>query len=226
MVALGRARDDLVRDRCRCTLPGKGSSGNGSSRCKIPSGEVSPLLLKQHEALLREIPEPLHILDSAGRIVYWNLGAERLFEFSGAEAIGKSADDLVGILTPRADGDSIHANDYADTDRWTGILQAVTKQGRAIQIERRRTRISEGDETVGEVIFDLDLGERNRLQKVERRRQRLEALGTLASGIAHDLNNLLTPILMSSRMLQRGDQRIDRDAMLETIVMGAGRAPN
>jgi signal transduction histidine kinase len=58
---------------------------------------------------------------------------------------------------------------------------------------------------------------------VQRRRQRLEALGTLASGIAHDLNNLLTPILMSSRMMQRGGKNIDREAMLETIVTGASR---
>ena len=58
---------------------------------------------------------------------------------------------------------------------------------------------------------------------VERRRQRLESLGTLASGIVHDLNNLLTPILMSSRMLQRTDANIDRDALLATISTSASR---
>ncbi len=189
----------------------------------VSEREVSRVRLKQHEALLREIPEPLHILDSAGRIIYWNLGAERMFGFSGSEAIGQSANDLVGIVPPEGDRDNVHADEYADSDRWTGVLRAVTKEGRSIRIERRRTRISEGGDTIGEVIFDLDLGERNRLQKVERRRQRLEALGTLASGIAHDLNNLLTPILMSSRMLQRGGERIDRAAMLETIVTGASR---
>lgn len=60
-------------------------------------------------------------------------------------------------------------------------------------------------------------------QRIQRRRQRLESLGTLASGIAHDLNNLLTPILMSSRMLQRGDTHVDRDALLETISTSAER---
>lgn len=58
---------------------------------------------------------------------------------------------------------------------------------------------------------------------VERRRQRLESLGTLASGIVHDLNNLLTPILMSSRMLQRTDANVDRDALLATISTSASR---
>ena len=58
---------------------------------------------------------------------------------------------------------------------------------------------------------------------VQRRRQRLESLGTLASGIVHDLNNLLTPILMSSRMLQRSDPNINRKALLETISHSASR---
>ncbi len=189
----------------------------------VSEREVSRLRLKQHEALLREIPEPLHILDSVGRIIYWNLGAQRLFGYTASEAIGQSANDLLRIIPPAGDNNNIHAIEYAEADRWIGELDAVTKDGRRLRIERRRTRIAEGDDMIGEVIFDLDLGERTRLQRVQRRRQRLEALGTLASGIAHDLNNLLTPILMSSRMLQRASENLDREAMLETIVTGASR---
>lgn len=189
----------------------------------VSEREVSRLRLKQHEALLREIPDPLHIVDSTGTIIYWNVGAQRLFGYTSSEAIGRSANDLLGIVPPEGDDNNIHAAEYVDADRWTGELDAVTKDGRRMRIERRRTRIAEGDETIGEVVFDLDLGERKRLQRVQRRRQRLEALGTLASGIAHDLNNLLTPILMSSRMMQRGGANLDREAMLETIVSGASR---
>ncbi len=58
---------------------------------------------------------------------------------------------------------------------------------------------------------------------IDRRRQRLESLGTLASGIAHDLNNLLTPILMSCRMLQRDQASVNRAALLETIEQAATR---
>jgi PAS domain S-box-containing protein len=189
----------------------------------VSEREVSRLRLKQHEALLREIPEPLHILDAVGRVIYWNVGAQRLYGYTALEAIGQSAHDLLKIVPPAGDSDNVHAREYMDVDRWTGQLQAVTKDGRLLRIERRRTRISEGDATVGEVIFDLDLGQRSRLNRGERRSQRLEALGTLASGITHDLNNLLTPILMSSRMLQRGGEHLDREAMLETIVSAASR---
>ncbi len=139
------------------------------------------------------------------------------------EAIGQSSNDLLRIVPPEGDSDNIHSTEYVEADRWTGELDAVTKDGRRLRIERRRTRIAEGDDKIGEVIFDFDLGERTRLQRVQRRRQRLEALGTLASGIAHDLNNLLTPILMSSRMMQRGGENLDREALLETVVAGASR---
>ncbi len=189
----------------------------------VSERKSSRLRLRHHEALLREIPEPLHILDSGGQIIYWNNGAQRLYGYQASEAIGKSAADLLGILPPSGDDNNVHSLDYAEADRWTGQLRATTKEGRSLRIERRRTRITEGAEMIGEVIFDLDLGEHTRLQRVERRRQRLEALGMLASGIAHDLNNLLTPILMSSRMLQRGGDKFDRDAMLETVVAGASR---
>ena len=192
----------------------------------VTEREVSRLRLKQHEALLREIPEPIHIVDSVGRIIYWNVGAQRLYGYTSAEAIGQSANDLLNIVPPEGDRDNIHAIEYAQAERWTGELDVVTRDGHQLRIERRRTRISEGNNTIGNVIFDLDLGERNRAQSMHRRGQRLESLGTLASGIAHDLNNLLTPILMSSRMLQRGGDKLDSDALLETIVSGASRGAN
>ncbi len=189
----------------------------------VSEREISRLRLKQHEALLREIPEPLQILDAAGRIIYWNVGAQRLFGYSASEAIGKTANDLLRIIPPDGNNANIHAAEYTHVDRWTGELEAISKTGTHLRIERRRTRITEDDDTIGEVIFDLNLDERSHHQLVQRRQQRLEALGTLASGIAHDLNNLLTPILMGSRMLQRGGENLDRDALLATIVSGASR---
>ena len=188
----------------------------------VSERHASQLRLKQQEALLAEIPEPLHILDSEGRIVYWNRGAEQLFGFEATEAIGKSANDLLRIVPPK-DDESIHTSEYVEAVRWTGELRATSKDGLSLNIERRRTRLTEEDATIGEVVLDLDLGERKRMQLVERRRQRLESLGTLASGITHDLNNLLTPILMSSRMLQKDSVSLNRDAMLETIALSASR---
>lgn len=189
----------------------------------VSEQEASRLRMKRHEALLEEIPDPIHVLDNAGCIVYWNRGATQLFGFDAAEAIGKTASDLLGIIVPEHETDNVHASDYATAQRWSGELQAIAKDGTCLRIERRRTRLFENGESIGDVIIDLDLVARTRFHQVERRRQRLESLGTLASGIAHDLNNLLTPILMSGKMLQRNSPTVDRDGLAQTIVSGASR---
>ena len=59
-----------------------------------------------------------------------------------------------------------------------------------------------------------DITERKELEAQLRRSQRLEAVGTLASGVAHDLNNILTPVLMASGILkEKLRDREDRDLM-------------
>lgn len=189
----------------------------------VSEREASRVRLMQHEAMLEEILEPLHILDADGRIAYWNRGAEQLYGYAANEAIGQTANDLLRILPPKQERDNVYASDYLQAERWSGELAATSKSGKTLRIERRRTRIRHDDVSIGEVVLDLDLGERSRLQQVERRRQRLESLGTLSSGIAHDLNNLLTPILMSSKMLQRDSPHVDRAALVETIASGATR---
>lgn len=66
-----------------------------------------------------------------------------------------------------------------------------------------------------------DVSERERRQRQTVATQRLEAIGSLASGIAHDLNNVLTPILLALPMLR--DAPENADALLESIEASAER---
>jgi PAS domain S-box-containing protein len=69
------------------------------------------------------------------------------------------------------------------------------------------------------VCFALDLSERKKIEQQFLRAQRMEGIGTLAGGIAHDLNNILTPIIMSVDLLRTelpGDQRSRILATIET----------
>ena len=68
-----------------------------------------------------------------------------------------------------------------------------------------------------------DITERKDMEGKFFRAQRLEAVGSLASGIAHDMNNILAPILMSASMLRSGIAVENTDQMLATIETSAQR---
>ena len=73
------------------------------------------------------------------------------------------------------------------------------------------------------LTLSTDVTEKRKLEGQFLRAQRLESIGTLASGIAHDLNNILAPIMMSVNLLQE-TQADDRNArLLETLRTGVQR---
>ena len=73
------------------------------------------------------------------------------------------------------------------------------------------------------VSFVVDLTERKRLEQQYLRAQRIESIGTLAGGIAHDLNNILAPILLSIEILKSISTDPDAREILETIEVSARR---
>ena len=73
------------------------------------------------------------------------------------------------------------------------------------------------------VCFVLDISERKKLENQFLRAQRMESIGTLAGGIAHDLNNILAPILMSIHILRETTPDPDAKNILETIEVSAKR---
>jgi signal transduction histidine kinase len=75
---------------------------------------------------------------------------------------------------------------------------------------------------IGVCVLSVDITERVAMTRLASRSQRLESLGTLASGVAHDLNNALAPLVLSVGML-RDEARLDAE-FLSTMEEGAQRA--
>jgi len=73
------------------------------------------------------------------------------------------------------------------------------------------------------VCFVLDLTERKKLEHQFLRAQRMESIGTLAGGVAHDLNNILAPIMMSIEILKLSTTDPQASTILETIEMSSKR---
>ncbi|MEL7009775.1 MAG: ATP-binding protein, partial [Cyanobacteria bacterium J06588_4] len=89
-----------------------------------------------------------------------------------------------------------------DNGEWQGELKQVTKTDRQITVESRWTLVKdEAGEPKFYLVVNTDITEQKQLEAQFLRTQRLESLGTLAGGIAHDLNNILAPILGFSKLL-------------------------
>lgn len=86
----------------------------------------------------------------------------------------------------------------------------------------RATRFA-GEGPVRIVVSHIDVTERKKMEMQFLRAQRLEGIGALASGIAHDLNNILAPMLMTTSLLRETTRDVDSLAMLETIESCAQR---
>jgi two-component system cell cycle sensor histidine kinase/response regulator CckA len=87
---------------------------------------------------------------------------------------------------------------------WQGELHQVTKARAQIVVDSRCSLIpSAYGEPPMMLIINTDITERKSLERQLLHAQRLESLGTLAGGIAHDLNNILMPILIGSEYLKR-----------------------
>ena len=91
-------------------------------------------------------------------------------------------------------------------------------------LERYSAPVRGNDGTYyGRVWTFHDITERKKLEQQFLRAQRMESIGTLASGLAHDLNNILTPIMMSAPVLRLGLSEKQREEIIDTIEMSAVR---
>jgi two-component system, cell cycle sensor histidine kinase and response regulator CckA len=153
-------------------------------------------------------------------ITYWNSGAERLYGWSASEAIGQP----VGLVL--ADPQEIESISSAllVNGEFRGQLKEITKDGRELTVDVWSTLIRRTDGTARSALsINTDVTERKKLEMQLLRAQRLESIGTLASGVAHDLNNVLTPILICAETLQGSDDPADRASAVSLILQSAKR---
>ncbi len=178
--------------------------------------------LAEQAALLDAAHEGILVKDMGGRIVYWNKGAERLYGWPRAEALGRVAAELLSHPEPK------HAEALGFLRRqgeWQGELAARTRDGRDLSVDVRLTLVrDEGGRPKSILAIHADITERRRLEEQFLRAQRMESIGTLAGGMAHDLNNLLAPIVMGVGLLKQLDPREEVRALVANMERSAQRS--
>jgi len=158
------------------------------------------------------------------RVTFWNVGAERLYGWTASEAIGRSIVDLIAADPQDAE---TFTKVIGATGEFSGEVKQHTKDGKEIIVDGRATLISNPDGTPRSVLLiNTDITEQKKLETQLLRAQRLESIGTLASGVAHDLNNILTPILMCAQTLRDGLADEDRQSAISLIEESARRGAN
>lgn len=180
--------------------------------------ESSRLYTELHEqaALLDLARDAILVGDLNGTIRYWNKGAEDLHGWKSAEVIGKRTTEFL----------------YADTEwlapaiekllergEWSGEVRKRTKSGGEVVTLTHWSLVREARHSGSILSISTDITDKKQLEAQFLRAQRLESLGALAGGIAHDLNNVLTPIMMAAELLleePRPDARAELTSTLKT----------
>jgi two-component system, cell cycle sensor histidine kinase and response regulator CckA len=155
--------------------------------------------IREQAALLDISTDAIVLRDLSNKILLWNKSAEKLYGWKAEEAICKNINELDHERLPQQE---IYQTVLKDGN-WQGELQKKTKSGKKIIVESRWTLVRDEHQKAKSIlVVDTDITQKKQLERQFLRAQRMESIGTLASGIAHDLNNMLSPILMSVPLLK------------------------
>jgi len=174
------------------------------------------------QGALLDVAHDAIIVRSLGHVIrYWNAAASRIYGWTAEEAVGASAREL---LYASDEGFVEAAAATLRDGHWSGELIQRTKSGGTLVADSSWTLVVSADgEPESIFTVNTNITERKRQEAILLRAQRLNSLGTFAGGIAHDLNNVLTPILTSAQLLAEGETDPGRLQMLAAIETSAIR---
>jgi PAS domain S-box-containing protein len=205
LAGLGAGADDYLRKPCN----------HDELRARLA---VASRIIESNtasERLLGALSSVLFGLDTEGRITRWNTEAQTVFGLPAAHAIGRplstcgvrwaDPSDVARITAESATAVRTHEvrfQDTAGTDRLAALTVTTVRQGS----ERSR----------GHVVIGTDITERRRLETQLRQAQKLEGIGQLAAGIAHEINTPMQYIGDNVRYL--GDSVKALDPLFELLL--------
>ena len=180
--------------------------------------------IREQAALLDQAQDAILVRDLDQRIRFWNKGAENIYGWSAEEVIGKNAQELLGA-EPAKFNEARQA--VMRNGEWKGEIHQRRRSGAEMIVESRWTLVRDEQGTPHSIlVINTDITERKRMEAQFLRAQRMESIGTLAGGIAHDLNNVLSPILMAIDMLQLKTTDETSKKWLDVLRTNADRGAN
>ncbi len=171
--------------------------------------------LQQVQFHVERMPLAYIVWDTDFNAISWNRAAERIFGYSRSEAIGENAFDLV-VPSDKDVVDTVSRvwEDLLKGDTSSHSINAnVRKDGSRLICEWFNTPLRDSKGQIrGAASMAMDVSQRRTMEAQLRDAQKLESLGVLASGVAHDFNSSLMVILGNTSLL-RGIPRLPSKAI-------------
>lgn len=191
----------------------------------ITESRRAEIRIREQAQMLNQAREAIFITDIDHRIFSWSAGAERLYGWKAAEVLGRTTEELFDpVVHPklRAAREAAFAQ-----GQWQGELPMRNRAGDPLIVESRQTLIrDDANRPKARLCIDSDITGRKQLEDQFLRAQRMENIGLLAAGIAHDLNNMLSPILLAAPMLREHVSDLGALNLVTTVERSAERGAN
>ncbi len=205
----------------------------------IDTGTRFEELTYLQNAVLESAAYSIISTDAEGKIVTFNRGAENITGYSREELVGRHTPELLHDTSELVQAAAeVSAVLGFEVPPGMEVFMAQARQGEVYEREWSYVRKDGGRVPVSLSITAMfgsdgrvtgflgvarDISEKKKLEQQFLRSQRIESIGTLAGGIAHDLNNVLTPVLMSIELLRVTNTCERSRAVLASIESSARR---
>ncbi|SNQ60186.1 hybrid sensor histidine kinase/response regulator [Candidatus Methanoperedens nitratireducens] len=179
--------------------------------------------MREQAALLDKAQDAILVRNLEGSITYWNKSAQRLYGWTAEEVVSKNVNELLYKKEESSQPNEVQKS-VIEMGEWSGELHHVTKDGRKITVESRWTLMHDNKGKPKSIlVINTDITGRKKLEEQFLRAQRMESIGTLAGGIAHDINNVLAPIMLSLDLLKEKFPDDESQKLIEILDRSAQR---